>query len=113
MARKIKSTAEAVESSTEETAPEATTGAQAVFINNLTNREFKFDDGTSYKFKHTREVVTDPTLIANLLAVVARPDSRVFCESQTSAVMATEPESEPEAEEPESTQPADETAAAQ
>jgi hypothetical protein len=50
----------------------------SVFINNITNRIFKFADGTQYQFKLTREVHTDPTLVKNLTELVNQGTHQVF-----------------------------------
>ena len=103
MARRVRSTKEAIESGTEEVLPDNGT----FFINNYTNREFKLPNGGTYKFKLTRELVKDPETIATLKALAANPENRIFVDGDYSPEIEPEPEtSEPEPTFPPAEEPA-------
>ena len=74
MARSVVETSQAAAPPKENQEPEI----GSVFINNFTNRIFKFADGTQYQFKSTREVHTDPTLVKNLTELVNQGTHQVF-----------------------------------
>jgi hypothetical protein len=74
MARSVVETSQAAAPLKESQEPEI----GSVFINNFTNRIFKFSDGTQYQFKLTREVHTDPTLVKNLTELVNQGTHQVF-----------------------------------
>jgi len=82
MARHIRTTAEATAQAPEPEQPseaaQAPTGPSVTFINNVINRELRFQDGTKYKFTATSLTTSDPKLIENLTAVAAQPGSMVF-----------------------------------
>lgn len=76
MGRKIADQAEAAESTPKTEEQRGTT-----FIKNQFNEVIRFEDGTSYKFRSSKETFHDPKMIENLRAVADRynilePDPR-------------------------------------
>lgn len=73
MARRIRSTQQVLSKGQTETIPVD----GVVFANNAPNREFFFGDGRKFKFKGTREIITDKALI-ELLDGLAKTDRMIF-----------------------------------
>lgn len=73
MARKIRSTQQILSEGQVETIP----ADGVVFANNAPNREFIYGEGKKFKFKGTREIITDKALI-ELLDGLAKNDRMIF-----------------------------------
>lgn len=106
MGRKIRSTSDIADSLSAAKAPEGVQAEGVVFINNFINREFVINADKKFKFTTSRQLVTDPEVIAKLTELAATSIHRIFIETPEPA---PEPEPDPEEEtESESTQPATE-----
>lgn len=89
MARRIRSTQQVLsEGQTEQIPVDG-----VVFGNNAPNREFIYGDGKKFKFRGTREIITDPALI-ELLDGLAKNDRMIFRVDPPAVVADVEDEQE-------------------